>query len=259
MGLRTFILLAFVVLAMIPFVGSMAFITEDLYDDEIFANFFIAYKLKFNKMKSKTRKFFVLAVVFALLIIPVSASLADTDGDMYTDDFEKLLGTNPEDPGSRPECCGGAGTDNNRNGLPDYVEELASTNQITGAFALDQIDPEADTDTDGIPDLKEFYYYGTDPEKKDTDNDGISDYKEISENCCFDHNADNDQDGCTNFQEFEAGTNLNDPKSYDAACFTGAAVQDSEEGTVPTGTIIFALMIASAIGYYFVSNRKRRV
>ncbi len=264
MGLRSLFLLAFVVLAMIPFAGSMAFITEDLYDDEIFANFFIACKYKFNEVKMKTKKFMkiaVLGVVFALLIIPVSASLADSDGDLYTDDFEELLGTNPEDPGSRPECCGGGSMDSNGNGIPDYVEELAEQNKITGAFSLENIDTELDTDGDGIEDFREFYYYGTDPEKVDTDGDGVSDYDEISKNCCFEHDADNDGDGCTNLQEFEFGTDLNNPEDYHESCFTGAAVSDTEgdSTTLPLGSIVFAALIASAIGFYFISNRKRRI
>ena len=65
MGLREIVPIIIMLLIMIPFVGSMAFITQDLYDDEIFENFFIACKYRFNGIKMKSKKyvkFFVLAV-----------------------------------------------------------------------------------------------------------------------------------------------------------------------------------------------------
>ncbi len=67
------------------------------------------------------------------------------------------------------------------------VADLLCTNGILRAparFALEWknttgLDPNADTDGDGISDWDELFRYGTDPNRSDTDGDGLSDSSEI--------------------------------------------------------------------------------
>ena len=80
--------------------------------------------------------------------------------------------------------------DTDADGLPDYLEEIYST------------DPEnSDTDNDNLSDYDELYTVGTSPLKYDTDEDGMNDA-----------DSDLDKDGLTNAQELELGTS---PSSED--------------------------------------------
>jgi len=80
--------------------------------------------------------------------------------------------------------------DSDNDGLPDYLEKEIGTDRYN-----------ADTDGDGLPDGYEYFTLGTDPAKTDTDDNGISDADE-----------DFDEDGLTNLEEYELGT---DPLSKD--------------------------------------------
>ena len=80
--------------------------------------------------------------------------------------------------------------DSDNDGLPDYIEKEIGTDRYN-----------ADTDGDGLPDGYEYFTLGTDPKKADSDDNGISDADE-----------DFDKDGLTNLEEYELGT---DPFSKD--------------------------------------------
>lgn len=80
--------------------------------------------------------------------------------------------------------------DSDEDGLPDYLEKEIGTDRYN-----------ADTDGDGLPDGYEYFILGTDPKKADSDDNGISDADE-----------DFDEDGLTNLEEYELGT---DPFSKD--------------------------------------------
>ena len=75
------------------------------------------------------------------------------------------------------------------------------------------IDPEADTDNDGIKDIDEIELFGTDPENADTDGDGLSDYDELHDLGTNPLDPDTDGDGLSDGDEKNVyGT---DPKSSD--------------------------------------------
>lgn len=74
--------------------------------------------------------------------------------------------------------------DSDNDGLPDYLEKELGTDRYN-----------ADTDGDGLPDGYEYFTLGTDPKKSDSDDNGISDADE-----------DFDEDGLTNLEEYELGT-----------------------------------------------------
>ena len=81
--------------------------------------------------------------------------------------------------------------DSDNDGLPDYIEK---------EIGSDRYNP--DTDGDGLPDGYEYFTLGTDPKKADSDDNGISDADE-----------DFDEDGLTNLEEYNLGT---DPFSKDS-------------------------------------------
>ena len=70
----------------------------------------------------------------------------------------------------------------------------------------DPIDPDLDTDGDGVPDVKELVF-GTDPENPDTDGDGLSDYDELYVYFTAAGDPDTDGDGLSDYDEnFVYGT-----------------------------------------------------
>lgn len=95
--------------------------------------------------------------------------LADTDGDMLTDDFEIYYSkTNP------------LLADSDNNGITDGNEDLDGDKlTILQELQYGTNNFKADTDYDGLTDYDEIFVYGTDPLKFDSDGDGISDGDEI--------------------------------------------------------------------------------
>lgn len=106
------------------------------------------------------------------------------------------------------------------NGNPGNVEARPENYVLT--YVGMEIDYEADTDGDGIPDYFEGQL-GTDKKKADTDGDGLSDYveavsldtdptkKDTDGNGVLDSGEDADDDGLSNLKEIELGTNpMND-------------------------------------------------
>lgn len=91
--------------------------------------------------------------------------------------------------------------DSDEDGLPDYIEK---------EIGSDRYNP--DTDGDGLPDGYEYFTLATDPTKVDTDDNGISDADE-----------DFDEDGLSNLEEYNLGT---DPFSKDT---DGDGLSDYDE------------------------------
>ena len=106
----------------------------------------------------------------------------DTDGDGLTDDEEKEIGTDPNNP------------DTDGDGINDGDEVTGDKNKDwDGDGKPDPTDPlNPDSDGDGLNDGDEVDR-GTDPNNPDTDGDGINDGDEVNGG---DHNPfDNDKDG----------------------------------------------------------------
>ena len=72
------------------------------------------------------------------------------------------------------------------------------------------INPEADTDGDGLTDYQETSFYKTDPENPDTDGDGLTDREEVTETYTDPTNADTDGDGLTDGDERDIHETLPD-------------------------------------------------
>lgn len=110
----------------------------------------------------------------------------DDDNDGHPDYIENLAGTNPLDSNSTP-------LDADADGIPDYLDD--------------------DDDSDGYTDVEENAM-GTDPfdgidypkdvKQQDTDDDGVPDSKD----------DDDDNDGYTDIQERIEGTNPLDPNNF---------------------------------------------
>jgi parallel beta-helix repeat protein len=99
---------------------------------------------------------------------PTNPLLQDTDGDRVVDGAECLLGSDPNNPNSKPSCAGI--TDNDRDCLPANVEAIFGSS-----------DNLRDTDGDGISDGVEVKGWGTSPTELNTDGDRCDDDKEIVE------------------------------------------------------------------------------
>jgi hypothetical protein len=102
---------------------------------------------------------------------PTNALKADTDGDTVVDGAECLLGSDPNNPASKPPAQPSG--DSDKDGLPASVEALFGSS-----------DANRDTDGDGISDGVEVKGWATSPTSTDTDgdssgNDGCQDDKEI--------------------------------------------------------------------------------
>ncbi len=116
----------------------------------------------------------------------------DTDKDELPDEFEKLLGTNPESSDTDGdglsdyiECYYNLETDpcitdTDEDGIMDGDEDadedkLSNTHEIQAGTEPDSID----TDGDGLCDGEEIDIYYTNPLVADTDSDTLSDRKEV--------------------------------------------------------------------------------
>ncbi len=70
---------------------------------------------------------------------------------------------------------------------------------------------EIDSDGDGLTDIQEESYFGTDPNNPDSDGDGLSDGDEVLLYETDPMDPDSDGDGASDSEEVEAGTDPKDP------------------------------------------------
>ncbi len=98
---------------------------------------------------------------------PLSALLADTDGDRTRDGAECMMGTDPASSASKPLAISPGESDND--GLSDALEAILGTNPA-----------DADTDDDGIGDGIEFRGYSTSPLTAASDGDSCADDTEVA-------------------------------------------------------------------------------
>lgn len=104
---------------------------------------------------------------------------SDADGDGLTNEQEKLLGTDPNNP------------DTDGDGLRDGAEvNDHKTNPLN-----------SDSDNDGLTDGAEVNQHKTDPNDRDTDKDGLSDGDEINKYRTTATNPDTDNDGLKDGEE----------------------------------------------------------
>jgi hypothetical protein len=100
----------------------------------------------------------------------------DTDGDSFSDGFEKDTGTNPVQADSDSL------TDSDQDALTDAEEALGWLVSIDrGAYTtVTSSSSQADSDFDGLPDFIERDIRSN-PNKADSDGDGLSDYDELTD------------------------------------------------------------------------------
>lgn len=149
----------------------------------------------------------------------------DTDGDGLTDDEERELGTDPNNPDTDGDGLSDGdevhvyhtdplNKDTDGDGLTDYEEVFTHhtdpLNKDTDGDRLtdgDEVlkyhtDPlKADTDGDGLSDGDEIITYHTDPVKVDTDGDGLTDGEEILKYRTDPLKIDTDGDSLNDFDE----------------------------------------------------------
>ncbi|WP_116999644.1 hypothetical protein [Desertimonas flava] len=105
----------------------------------------------------------------------------------------------------------GNGNDNGNGATPTQPQTTpAPTSPPT------TIDPTADTDGDGLPDVDEINIYGTNPNTYDTDGDTVSDYLEAKDGNSDPFNPDTDGDGYDDREQFD-GYDPRDPTSNPGA------------------------------------------
>jgi len=94
--------------------------------------------------------------------------------------------------------------------VTDQENDPEEESELTDKEPVDEtepIDPDLDTDFDGIPDVDEITVFGTDPENADTDGDGLSDYDELYVYYTAAGEQDSDGDGLSDYDElFTYGT-----------------------------------------------------
>ncbi|MBR4907364.1 MAG: hypothetical protein IKZ44_11015, partial [Clostridia bacterium] len=89
---------------------------------------------------------------------------------------------------------------------PVFADDTDEPVDPAGATEPEELDPDLDTDGDGVPDVKELVF-GSDPENPDTDGDGLSDYDELYVYFTAAGDADSDGDGLSDCDEiFAYGT-----------------------------------------------------
>ena len=123
----------------------------------------------------------LLSVLLAVLML---VTLFSGVGTAFADDAEEPQGeietVDSQEPAEEPE---------------EPAEEPEET--LEG----EAIDPDLDTDGDGIPDVDEVSVFGTDPENPDTDGDGLSDYDELYVYGTAAGDPDSDGDGLSDNDE----------------------------------------------------------
>ena len=139
--------------------------------------------------------------------------MTDTDGDGVLDDYEKLLGTDPDKK------------DTDGDGLPDAYEleplGLDPNKSDTNENGIK--DGKEDNDKDGLTNLEE-YKIGTNPIYNDSDLDGLSDSDEVKKYKTGPLKEDTDGDGVSDGAEIKMGT---DPLTAQST-FAAEASQDGE-------------------------------
>jgi serine protease len=108
---------------------------------------------------------------------PTNPLVADSDGDMVLDGAECLLGTNPNNPASKPS--GIPPGDSDRDGLPATVDALFCDADYDGDTLVG--DADQDCDNDGLSDGLEVRGWGTSPSLSDSDGDLCDDDKEVAD------------------------------------------------------------------------------
>ena len=149
-------------------------------------------------------------ILYALWFDP--ASETDTDEDGLTDEFEKIIGSNPQDK------------DTDGDGLSDCVEvEILGTEPTLSDTDEDGIsDGDEDYDEDGLCNKAECTY-NTDLRNEDTDSDGLTDYEEISIYSTNPLKKDTDNDALNDKSEVRLETNPNNEDS------NGNGIKDGNE------------------------------
>ena len=120
----------------------------------------------------------------------------DTDGDGLTDELERYFGTDKEK------------VDTDGDGLSDYIEalEIGTDPLLKDTDGDGILDPDEDTDTDGLTDNAEIEL-GTDILSMDTDGDGLLDGEEINIHKTNPLKEDTDEDGANDKWEIDNGFN----------------------------------------------------
>jgi hypothetical protein len=208
--------------------------------------------------------FLLFLIVFSSLFIGCSGdegkecatTFQDSDGDGLSDERERELGTDPNNPDSDGDGLTDGdevqrGTDptnpdSDGDGLSDGEEIERGTNpndadsDDDGISDGDEVkggtDPtnpvNNDSDGDGLSDEKEKEL-GTDPNNPDSDGDGLSDGDEFINQGTDPTNPDSDGDGLSDGKEVELGTDPKDADSDDDGLSDGKEV---ELGTDPKDT-----------------------
>ena len=171
-------------------------------------------------MKNRNRLFSLLVAVLMLLstvFTGIAPAFADDD-DAQTEP----AAAEPANADEAPE-----------QETTEQTEDEEPFGQIEASETFEEdpeepIDPDLDTDSDGIPDVDEIEVYGTDPENADTDGDGLSDYDELYVYGTDPVKGDTDADGLSDGDEVYYGT---DPLSPDT---DGDGISDGDEFVLGT-------------------------
>ncbi|MDR0930758.1 MAG: S-layer homology domain-containing protein [Clostridiales bacterium] len=133
--------------------------------------------------------------------VTVKDGSADSDGDRYPNKWEEEHGFDPDDAGSNPIALD-PNVDTDGDGLKDSDEFDRGTEVFV-----------PDTDGDGLTDGEEIHTYDTDPLDSDSDDDGLTDGAEVKTHETNPKDSDTDDDGLTDGDEVNrTGT---DPKNPD--------------------------------------------
>ena len=181
-------------------------------------------------------------ILGSVLFAAPAAALTDSDGDGTPDVYEKMVGTNPNDPNSYAidvdedgapdfyELDKGTDPDDPKSRPPDPVED-----PTTGGGGAGGQRP--DTDGDGLFDDDETDVYGTNPKVPDTDGDGGDDGQEVYENTdplVADDQTREDSDGDGLFDTDEVEQYGTDPNNSDSDSDGVGDGAERENGTNPT-------------------------
>jgi Lysozyme like domain/Bacterial TSP3 repeat len=158
------------------------------------------------------------------------AAVTDHDGDGLTDQFEALLGTNPNEADSDHDGLSDTyettishtdplSADTDHDGVTDGVEvsqgtdpghvDLPAAARAAGFGGLDTLDSDHDGLSDGFEQR-----IGTDPFSSDTDHDGLNDGLEVAQGS-DPHSADSNHDGLTDGFAAEHDLLVDDPAGAD--------------------------------------------